>query len=127
MTGERMAEPPDLAVVFGRYRDHYRAGFVWHRDDREGHGDPVAMPQRWWSHTYQRWVGWLQIVLFAEEEGLTLQLLRAESEPDVHQVCGAVANVMRSFAPDTPEWRTARLCYNAALHAAGITNQSREN
>lgn len=122
-----MEEPGDLAIVFGRHADHWRAGHVWHRDDREGHGDPVDMPQRWWSHSSSRWVSWLQIRVAAEDGDLVLEELRPDSEPSVHQVCGAIANVMRSFVPDSPEWRTARLCYNAALHAAGITKQTEEN
>lgn len=123
---ELVDEPGDLAIVFGRNRDHHRAGYVWHRDDREGHGDPEAAPQRWWSHNYGRWVNWLQIREYAKEQDLALEQLQPGSEPSVHQVCGAIANVLRSLTPDTPEWRAARLCYNAALHAAGITKNTEE-
>lgn len=70
-----VVEPPDGSFVLARFRDHYMCGDVYHRDDREGHGDPEEAPQRWWWHDGNLWMSWNQIVARAGRAGLIIEPL----------------------------------------------------
>lgn len=63
-----MQEPPDGSLLFvaGVPLEHDDVLFVYHRDDREGHGDPVDHPRHWWCYSTQRWVDWLDVQAIVE-------------------------------------------------------------
>lgn len=76
-----IAEPPSGMMVFGRHQDHHTAGYVFTRDDREGHGDPESWPDHWWCHDTKEWISWLRVLFMAETLGLVLSPLFREPSP----------------------------------------------
>jgi hypothetical protein len=78
--GEIIDEPPRGVFVHARYPDHHTAGYVFHRDDREGHSDGRV----WWSYQHQAWWSWSRVTHFAARfrPPLVLQpLFRIEQHP----------------------------------------------
>lgn len=78
-------------MVLGRHADHHTAGYVFTRDDREGHGDPEDAPEHWWCHDTKEWVSWPTVLQMARQLGLILSPLFKEPglpgcSPDGH--CG---------------------------------------
>lgn len=70
--------------VRARYADHHTAGYIFHRDDTEGH--PASrLPgskreaQVWWFHERQEWISWKQLLAFvdAQPQKLILEPLYA--------------------------------------------------
>jgi hypothetical protein len=73
---ESINEPPSGYYVRARYADHHTAGYVWHRDDREGHPPwkDGLLPQVWWSHNYNKWMSWTEIRAFVDAQPQPLVL-----------------------------------------------------
>lgn len=76
-----MDEPANGSFVITRNGDDSTGGNVYHRDDREGHGDPADFPERWWWHDGHEWVSWNQIEVDAYTRGEDVELLAQRQAP----------------------------------------------
>ncbi len=90
-TAISVLEPSRGCVVRARFADHHTAGYIFTRDDREGHGDPVDAPMRWWAHESQKWISWPDVLSFVSghEQKLELEVLRAPTITPAGQPDGA--------------------------------------
>ncbi len=71
------SEPPSGTYVRARYADHHTAGYIFHRDDTEGH--PASRlnkreAQVWWFHERSEWISWAQVLTFVESQPQELVL-----------------------------------------------------
>jgi len=77
-----MMVPPDGSYIALHGADHHAYRAVYHRDDREGHGDPVDDPECWWSFLGECWISWSTISKIMHDLNLTLvYLIRYPIDP----------------------------------------------
>lgn len=87
-----IAQPPSGFYLRARFANHHTAGYVFHRDDAEGHPEGIlsANPRVWWFHERHEWISWRQLLDFvaASPERLILEPLFAPPLPSGCQVDG---------------------------------------